>query len=313
MNLLQTVLEPLAKLDFDPLRQSLAARDTLCLASLLILAVLLATGAALLVNAVLLVPFSTTVAVVLTVALMRRLSNRPVDEFMSADELNHLVWRGREPSLRDPRTMLMQKWYFELRLAEEAERCRRHGMEMSVLFVPAETEKTWPEAPGAAGAEISRTAFGALRLTDLAAKINHRQYAVCLPHTSEAQGRAAARRLLGEVNADADNLHLAVCPGDGMNLLELLANARPFPGSEPAPVPQASKPRRSNDALVRLLRTSQSGIVPMDEGQTIVQLKARVRRASLRALVKVKVWEEDELLYFERIEHLNPAEAVKVA
>src|SRR5438046_1811237 len=45
--------------------------------------------------------------------------------------LEQQVRYGKQIVIRDPQTTLLQRWYFELRVHEEIDRCKRYGNQMA--------------------------------------------------------------------------------------------------------------------------------------------------------------------------------------
>jgi hypothetical protein len=141
---------------------------------------------------------------------------------------------------------------------------------------------------------------------DLAAHIGERLFAVCLPNTGEAGADSAAARMLNNAEAYSLTVLMAICPRDGLDQDTLIKNAVPFTPGMSRVVPLES----ANSAqLAELLESEVSGRVPLSEGQTARSTKARLRRASKRAGVSVKLWEEDGAIHFERLEHLRSEES----
>ena len=227
-----------------------------------------------------------------------------VTEDIDAIDVNQLISHvrpGRKLAIIDPQTTLLQRWYFDLRLAEESERCRRHGFQIAVLFVqidPAAEPNTSYEAPEDTTAQLFvRT----IRTGDLAAKIDPRTYALCLMHSDEQNARAAIRRLLGRLQSlESPDIALAMCPPDGSDVASLLAAAQAVDLNEP--VALHSRIRRKTQPLGELLTEQAAGEVALKPEETFAQARARVRRASKRAGINVKVWEVDGALRFERVD-----------
>src|SRR5688572_14778764 len=78
--------------------------------------------------------------------------------------LDRQVRNSRRISILDPDTALLQRWYFELRVAEEAARCQRYGLTMIVAVVKADNE----EGDGLDEVELFPILAHTLRSADLA-------------------------------------------------------------------------------------------------------------------------------------------------
>ena len=199
---------------------------------------------------------------------------------------------------------MLQRWYFELRVAEEARRCRRYGTSMAVMFVKvhddSHPDKAWTQEDEMDFVQM----FGrTLRSVDLAARINEREYAICLPHTTEEGADTAAGRLLKNSSAYSVSAHMALCPRDGLEYETLVDRAQPYTPS--LPKARETGAASSNLQLVKLLGASPAGEIAVAQGQTLRSAKAKLRRASRRAGVDIRIWEENGALHFERQEPLR--------
>jgi GGDEF domain-containing protein len=220
------------------------------------------------------------------------------------EHLDRQVRNGRKLSILDPQTAMLQRWYFELRVAEEARRCRRYGTSMAVMFVRVNSE-------GLAGQEWTQEdeidfvqTFGrTLRSVDLAARIGDREYAVCLPHTTEEGADTAAARLLKNSGGYSVTAQMAFCPRDGLDYEALAGRAEPYtPG---LPRTNESAAPGGNLQLLKLLGESPAGEIPVPAGQTMRSAKAKLRRASRRAGIDIRIWEENGAVHFERLEPMR--------
>ena len=226
--------------------------------------------------------------------------------YIDVDELirNH-IRPGRRLAILDPRTMMLQRWYFDLRLAEESERCRRHGITTTLLFLKVETEMQ-----PSINREVSQLLNHRTRVGDLAVQISQDYYGLCLTQTDEMQARAALRRLLlGSPLIEVAKMYVAICPTDGMDLNTLLRNARPAAMFESVTAPAASEPLRVRQPLTRLLAEAMTGEIALKPDETLAQAMTRVRRAASRGGILVELSEKDGVLRFKRVENGGAAEA----
>ncbi len=226
--------------------------------------------------------------------------------YVDVDELlrNH-IRPGRRLAILDPRTMMLQRWYFDLRLAEESERCRRHGITTTLLFLKVEHSAD----PGVIR-EVAQLLNHRTRAGDLAVQISQDYYGLCLTQTDEMQARTAIRRLLlGSALIEVAKVYVALCPTDGVDLNTLLKNARTVDLFEAATAPAPSEPVRNPQPLSRLLAEAPTGEIALKPDESIAQAKARVRRAAKRAGVPIELTEGDGVLWFERIGDQSVAEA----
>jgi GGDEF domain-containing protein len=231
-------------------------------------------------------------------------AEREAERRVLGEFLDRQVRSGRKLSILDPQTAMLQRWYFELRVAEEARRCRRYGTSMAIMFVRVQDSldpnKTWTHEDEIDFVQM----FGrTLRSVDLAARISEREYAVCLPHTTEEGADTAAGRLLNNSGAYQIETLMAFCPRDGVDYETLIDRAAPYTPAAPRPHDTGSVPESLQ--LVKLLDTTPAGEITVPEGQTIRSVKAKMRRASKRAGVEIRIWEENGAIHFERLEPLR--------
>jgi GGDEF domain-containing protein len=235
-------------------------------------------------------------------------AQREAERRLLGEHLDRQVRSGRKLSILDPQTAMLQRWYFELRVAEEARRCRRYGTSMAVLFVKVQDadqpDRAWTQDDEMDFVQM----FGrTLRSVDLAARINEREYAVCLPHTDEEGADSAADRMLKNSTGYSVSAFMALCPRDGIDYESLVERAIPYePGA--SSVTQTSEPEPAPANIIQLahlLGTQPTGEIAVPEGQTVRGTKAKMRRASKRAGVDVRIWEENGMVHFERLEPMR--------
>jgi GGDEF domain-containing protein len=231
-------------------------------------------------------------------------AEREAERRVLGEFLDRQVRHGRKLSILDPQTAMLQRWYFELRVAEEARRCRRYGTSMALMFVKVhdstDPDKTWAQEDEIDFVQM----FGrTLRSVDLAARITEREYAVCLPHTTEEGADTAASRLLNNSGAYKVEALMSFCPRDGIDYDALVGRAMPYTPSAPRTREAGAVPE--NLQLVKLLDTTPAGEIAVPEGQTIRSIKAKMRRASKRAGVEIRIWEENGTIHFERLEPMR--------
>jgi hypothetical protein len=206
----------------------------------------------------------------------------------------------RKLSIQDPQTALLQRWYFELRIAEEARRCQRYGTTMAMLLLDL-TQHDDQERPWLPGGEMDFVQVFArtLRSVDLAAKIDERLYAVCLPQTSKRGADIAFRRLLTQAPGYTIIPAMAICPRDGLDFDSLFAAAGVL-DDEPALLRLDGAASVAN--IAAMLPELTSGEIQLAEGQTAAAAKSKIVRAAKRAGIRVRVWEEHGSVWFERTE-----------
>jgi diguanylate cyclase (GGDEF)-like protein len=103
-------------------------------------------------------------------------------------------------SITDPLTGLPNRRYLEERLAEEVNRSKRYGHEMSFLMIDIDDFKVYNDRNGhqAGDLALQMTAHAlrvALRSADVAARYGGEEFCILLPQTSLAEARVIAERV----------------------------------------------------------------------------------------------------------------------
>jgi GGDEF domain-containing protein len=213
----------------------------------------------------------------------------------SSTFLDRQLRNTRRISILDPDTALLQRWYFELRVAEEAARCQRYGLKMVLALVRAEGEGgKFP-----AGVDPFPILARTLRTADLATRLSSTEYAFCLPHTTEEGARSAVQRLIGKKQVGTVSVGFAVCPRDGEDLDSLLDQAR---STATTKVIEASPKRQERYLqIVESLQRDAFGELSIGKDETAKGLKVSLRHAARRVGVSLRIWEVDGRLYFEKV------------
>lgn len=216
--------------------------------------------------------------------------------------LNRHTRNGRKISILDPQTALLQRWYFELRVADEARRCRRYGLGMSILFFNVEDDESHGEDPDwttEVQMDMVQVLAREMRAVDLASRTGEREFALCLPHTGEEGALSLAWRISQNIGAYKVTVRKALSPDHGLDFDALYEAAEAFTPAEPVakPVEEPS----SHLQLIQLVKTTPYGEVPIPEGQTLRNTKSKLRRASKRAGINIRIWEANGVLHFERL------------
>ncbi len=108
-------------------------------------------------------------------------------------------------AITDPLTGLLNRRYFQDRLAEEVERSKRHKLPLSLMMIDIDNFKGFNDTYGhPVGDEALRTTAralkGAVRTIDVAARYGGEEFAVILPQTSKADAASIADRICGEIS-----------------------------------------------------------------------------------------------------------------
>ncbi len=144
-------------------------------------------------------------------------------------------------SITDSLTGLLNRRYFQERLAEEVERSKRHHLPVSLIIMDIDDFKKFNDHFGhPAGDEALKTTGRALRNTiraiDVAARYGGEEFTVILPQTAKDDAMLIAERFCREIESinfqtDAEqvagtrltvSIGLASCPEDTLQLDELI-------------------------------------------------------------------------------------------
>ena len=135
--------------------------------------------------------------------------NRLLDLMQRSSE----VRRG----IRDETTGLLNRWYLERRLDEEAARCLRYGHSMAVVVLKAIAIDLsrfsldgWQEESAAAAGRAAKV----VRNVDLSASLAPFEYALCLVHCDRTGAEAAIQRIVHEFSDYDCRIGIAVYPED---------------------------------------------------------------------------------------------------
>jgi diguanylate cyclase (GGDEF)-like protein len=210
---------------------------------------------------------------------------------------------GQRLSILDPQTGLLQRWYFELRVADEARRCRRYDMKMSMLFLRVEDEAVHAQDPDwttEIQMDVVQILARQMRAVDLACRVEDREFALCLPHTDDEGALSLAWRISQNVGSYKMTTRKAIAGVQGFDFDALYEAAEVFTPQEPVAKAPVAEPSTQLQ-LVKLIKSAPYGEVPVAEGQTMRGTKSKLRRAAKRAEVEVRIWEADGVVHFERL------------
>ncbi|HXH20646.1 MAG TPA: hypothetical protein VNN10_01360 [Dehalococcoidia bacterium] len=212
-----------------------------------------------------------------------------------ARALERQVDNGRKISIQDRATGLLQKWYFDLRVAEEVSRCKRYGTPMALLRLSAGSgaeEDTWgTETEWRLAQELAHH----LRAVDIATRAGPLEFLVCLPHTDLRGVQAAARRLLASLESWSPGVSYATYPEDGDEseaLMQAALGRQSPPEGGPPPHEDDAAPA-SYDEVLAALAEGETAAVAVEAPDTARLVKQRLRHAGRRLGLRVRVWEED--------------------
>ena len=134
----------------------------------------------------------------------------------------------RRSAMYDRDLGLYQKWYFDLRLEEEAARCRRYGLSMAVLIVKAfPFEENNPTAGWRdEAAAMAFVASGAIRAGDLCASTGPLEFSFLLLHCDAAGALAASDRLATAFAPIRCHIGTCLYPEDRIPVGDMIQMAR---------------------------------------------------------------------------------------
>ncbi len=125
--------------------------------------------------------------------------------------------QARRFSIRDDTTGLLNRWYLERRLIEEAARCTRYGYSMAVVVL----QTAVPNLSGisidgwqAQSADAAQRCLNVIRNVDLSALLGPFEFAICLVQCDRAGAAQAINRLISELTEYKCSAGVAVLPED---------------------------------------------------------------------------------------------------
>ncbi|HEY4484846.1 MAG TPA: diguanylate cyclase, partial [Nitrospiria bacterium] len=145
-------------------------------------------------------------------------------------------------SITDSLTGLLNRRYFQERMAEEVERSRRHHLPLSLIMIDIDDFKAVNDTLGhPTGDEVlkisSRCIRNCIRTIDVAARYGGEEFTVILPQTNKEDAHTIAERICSEIHhmelpfTKSDqrltlsvSIGLATYPEDAENLEELIRN-----------------------------------------------------------------------------------------
>jgi GGDEF domain-containing protein len=137
--------------------------------------------------------------------------------------------QARRFSIRDESTGLLNRWYLERRLNEEAARCKRYGYPMAVVVLKAAVPNLsnfsidgWQEQ----SADAAQRCLTVIRNVDLSALLGPFEFAICLVQCDRAAATEAIHRLVGELTEYQCSAGLAVLPEDDCEPSAMIELAR---------------------------------------------------------------------------------------
>ncbi|MFI5304002.1 MAG: diguanylate cyclase [Nitrospiria bacterium] len=123
-------------------------------------------------------------------------------------EFYHRSEEFRQISITDPLSGLLNRRYFQERLAEEMERSKRHKLPLSLIVMDIDNFKNFNDLNGhLAGDEAIRLVGLSLRnnirTIDVAARYGGEEFTVILPQTTKTDATQIAQRVCAEIEKNA--------------------------------------------------------------------------------------------------------------
>ena len=135
----------------------------------------------------------------------------------------------RRTAIRDDSTGLLNRWYLDRRLEEEAARCKRYGYSMAVvtlragvLDLPGISVDGWQVE----AARAAHRAVQVIRNVDLSASLAPFEFALCLVHCDREGAERVVERLVRELSDYDCSIGVAVYPEDNCEPAALIELAR---------------------------------------------------------------------------------------
>lgn len=124
---------------------------------------------------------------------------------------------ARRFSIRDEATGLLNRWYLEGRLDEEASLCKRYGYSMAVIVLRAAVPQlsamsidNWQDK----SAEAAQRCLTVVRNVDLSALLGPFEFAICLVHCDRSGAERVVQRLISPLREYNCAAGIAVLPDD---------------------------------------------------------------------------------------------------
>jgi GGDEF domain-containing protein len=137
--------------------------------------------------------------------------------------------QARRFSIRDETTGLLNRWYLERRLNEEAARCKRYGYSMAVVVLKCGVPNLsnysvdgWQDQ----SADAAQRCLTVIRNVDLSALLGPFEFAICLVQCDRTGADIAIERLVGELSEYNCSAGVAVLPDDDCEPSAMIELAR---------------------------------------------------------------------------------------
>ncbi len=135
----------------------------------------------------------------------------------------------RRTAIRDDSTGLLNRWYLDRRLEEEAARCKRYGYSMAVVTLRAgvlDLPRISVDGWQVESAQAAHRAVQVIRNVDLSASLAPFEFALCLVHCDRDGAGRVVERLVHELSDYDCSIGVAVYPDDNSEPGALIELAR---------------------------------------------------------------------------------------
>lgn len=175
----------------------------------------------------------------------------------------------RQISITDPLTGLLNRRYFQERLAEEVERASRHEHALSLIMVDIDHFKPYNDSNGhpagdRALVQVAKALRTSVRTIDVVSRFGGEEFAVILPQTRKQEACEIAERIRSEVEA----LYIAGEEGLPNKRLTISLGVAAFPEDCHD---LKSLVQRSDQALYRAKDEGRNRVVSLSPGGVLLQ------------------------------------------
>jgi GGDEF domain-containing protein len=143
--------------------------------------------------------------------------------------LFHRSALARQSSIRDDTTGLLNRWYLESRIEQEAARCRRYDLSTAVIVVRTgliRLSEMSLDGWQSRSADAAQRTLQSVRITDLTASLAPFEFAICLVHCDREGAERAAERLQAELEDLTCDVGIAIYPEDNCEPRAMIELAR---------------------------------------------------------------------------------------
>jgi diguanylate cyclase (GGDEF)-like protein len=184
----------------------------------------------------------------------------------------------RKISITDSLTGLLNRRYFQERLAEEVDRATRHGHPLSLIMIDIDHFKAYNDANGHPAGDkalmlVGRALRGSIRAIDVVSRFGGEEFAVILPETQKEKAEEIGERIRREV----EGLYFA-----GEESLPL--------GRLTVSLGVAGFPEDAGDLKSLIQKSDQALYLAKDQGRNRIVTYGAAEPAALAAVANAATW-----------------------